>query len=83
MAYKRDKNGGDGWLVLSLDGAPSRIATLLHDEDDIPRKYYFSTDAKDDPNNPLQGPAFLLRCEGLRGSPVPVNVGLQIAVLKP
>ncbi|MGE3803026.1 MAG: hypothetical protein AB7H80_18560, partial [Candidatus Kapaibacterium sp.] len=44
MAYKPGLSGEDGTLVVSLAGAPSIKATLLHDEDDTPRKYYFATD---------------------------------------
>lgn len=68
MAYKPSSTG-DGELVVSLEGSVSIACTLLHDEDDVPRKQYFATDAGN--NNPLDRPAFILRAEGERNNPVP------------
>ena len=79
MAYEKGKNGGDGKLVVSLDGAPSISATLLHSEDDKPRKYYFATDGWN--NNPLNRPAFILQAEGLKGSPVESWARLVVMVV--
>ncbi|MGK7894362.1 MAG: hypothetical protein AB4372_12255 [Xenococcus sp. (in: cyanobacteria)] len=83
MAYRPRSNGpsSDGELVVSLDGAPSHIATLLHEEDDYPRKYYFATDVYH--NNPLDRPAFILRAEGISDMPVQRWVGLRVMVVDP
>ncbi len=74
MAYKPSSTE-DGELVLSLEGAVSIACTLLHDEDDVPRKYYFATDAN---QNPLDRPAFILRTEGLKNSPVLRNSQFRV-----
>ena len=82
MAYKPGFHPGeDGELVVSLEGALSIVATLMHNEDDFPRKYYFATDSKN--NNPLDRPAFILRCEGLRQSPVEKWASLRVMVVVP
>jgi hypothetical protein len=76
MAYLT-KPGQDGELVLTLEGSKAGIAaTLLHQEDDRPRKLYFSTDGGN--NNPLQAPAFQLKCEGVEGSPVQPWAAYQV-----
>ena len=67
MAFKTAPSR-DGELVVSLDGAKSFAATLLHNEDDTPRKLYFATDAGN--NNPLKRPAFILRVSKIEGCPV-------------
>jgi hypothetical protein len=59
--------GEDGTLLLSLEGACSLAATLLHDGDDHPRKLYWATDEGND--NRLQRPAFILRAQDVEGSP--------------
>ncbi|MGK7952525.1 MAG: hypothetical protein AB4368_27990 [Xenococcaceae cyanobacterium] len=79
MAYKPSSTG-DGELVVSLEGAVSIACTLLHDEDDVPRKYYFATDARN--NNPLERPAFILRAEGLSNSPVQRFALLRVMCLQ-
>jgi hypothetical protein len=81
MAYSPDALGDDGTLVVSLEGAPSFIATLLHAEDDYPRKYYFATDGGN--HNPLKCPAFILRCEGEGRSPIPPWASFYVMVVGP
>jgi hypothetical protein len=70
MAYSPSAFGSDGTLYVSIEGAPSRAATLLHDEDDAPRKLYYATDNGNGTENPLGRPAFILRGEGMRDCPV-------------
>jgi len=83
MAFRRGSpfTDNDGELVISIDGAISGIATLLHHEDDYPRKYYFATDGYN--NNPLNRQAFILRADGINGCPVQPWVTLQIMLVKP
>ena len=84
MAYRPGGFSGgpaDGELVVSLDGAPSLIATLLHEQDDVPRKYYFATDAGN--NNPLGRWAFILRAEGISDMPVARYVNFRVMVVTP
>ena len=72
--------GSDGTLVLSLEGAITNRAILVHHEDDFPRKYYYSTDAGN--NNVLEQRAFVLRAEGVEGSPIARNAGLRVLCLR-
>ena len=81
MAYREVPSGSDGTLVVSLDGAPSIMATLLHNEDDFPRKYYFATDGGN--NNPLGRPAFILQAEGENRSPVDRWANFRVMVVAP
>ena len=80
LRYERGNLGEDGILYISLDGEPGLAATLLHFEDDRPRKYYFATD--NGGSNPLGRPAFILRAEGIRTSPVPRFAGFKIMVVR-
>lgn len=71
MAYRVGEPGSnfpDGEIIVAIDGAPSSAATLLHYDDDIPRKYYYATDSNS--SNPLGRKAFRIRTEGLRESPI-------------
>lgn len=83
MAYRKGNSTTDfdGELVVSLDGAGSIMATLLHNEDDFPRKYYYATDGHN--NNPLNRPAFILRSDGIAGCPVQKWSHLVIMTVKP
>ncbi|MGF1465638.1 MAG: hypothetical protein ACFCGT_05860 [Sandaracinaceae bacterium] len=58
----RTRSNDDDEIVVSLEGAPSIMATLSSNEDDFPKKYYFATDGGN--NNPLGRHAFILRVEG-------------------
>jgi hypothetical protein len=69
----------DAELVVSLDGAPSLAATLLHDDDDWPKKYYFATDGGN--GNPLGRWAFKLLVEGVSDMPVATWVNLRVMVV--
>lgn len=69
--------GKDGLLILSMEGAKSLAATLLHDEDDTPRQYYFATDGGNT-DNPLKRWAFKLSAVGVKGSPVWRNAVFKI-----
>jgi hypothetical protein len=76
MAYYT-KPGVDSILVVSLDGANSLAATLLHAEDDTARRvYYFATDAGN--TNVLNRPAFILRAQGFEDSPIEVNANFYV-----
>lgn len=79
MAYKPSSTG-DGELVVSLEGAVSIACTLLHYEDDFPRKHYFATDSGG--NNPLERPAFILRAEGINNNPVPRAASFRVMCVK-
>ena len=79
MAFLHEP-GSDGTLVLSIDGAITNRALLVHHEDDFPRKYYYATDAGN--NNELGRRAFILRAEGIEGSPVARNAGLRVLCLR-
>lgn len=68
MAYKVGQGGDDGELVVSLEGAPSLAATLLHNEDDFPAKYYYATDTGNS-RNPLGRWSFRIKTEGRKNSP--------------
>ncbi len=84
MAYRPGGFPGgpaDGELVVSLKGAPSIAATLLHEEDDFPRKYYFATDGEN--NNPLGHAAFILRAEGISDMPVARWANFRVMVVAP
>ncbi|MEO1258030.1 MAG: hypothetical protein AAFZ15_04510 [Bacteroidota bacterium] len=83
MAFRKGNNAtdNDGELVVSLDGANSIISSLLHYEDDYPRKYYYASDGGN--NNPLNRRAFILRCDGINGSPVQRWCSLMIMTVKP
>ena len=72
--------GSDGTLVVSLDGAITNRALLVHHEDDFPQKYYYATDAGN--NNVLARRAFVLRAEGIAGSPVKRSAGLRVLCLR-
>lgn len=92
MAYKRAFGGGDGMLVLSLEGASSYFAWLIHQEDDRPQKYYSAVDLGNSPFLPKEIrdanaagariPYFILQLEGESGCPVPRWANLRVAVLK-
>ena len=82
MAFKPGGSGEDGTLLLSIDGAPSLIATLLHAEDDEPRKYYFATDGNH-VENVLKRPAFILKCEGYSDCPVQEQAQFFVMIVKP
>ncbi len=67
----------DAILVVSIDGAKSIAATLLHAEDDTARRvYYFATDAGN--TNALNRPAFVLRAQGFEDSPLEVNANFFV-----
>ncbi len=67
----------DAILVVSIDGAKSIAATLLHAEDDTARRvYYFATDAGN--TNALNRPAFVLRAQGFEDSPIEVNANFFV-----
>lgn len=84
MAYSPDALGSDGTLVVSLDGAGSLAATLLHEEDDTPRKYYFATDTGNTTSTtPLGRWSFILRTEGLSDSPVVRWANFKVMVVVP
>jgi hypothetical protein len=68
--------GEDGTLLLSLDGACSLAATLLHDGDDFPRSYACATDEGNE--NELGRPAFILRAAGVEGCPVAPWAGFRL-----
>lgn len=82
IAFRRGRNGLEGELQVSLDGAPSLSATLLHSEDDVPREYYFATDIGNGRNNVLDRPAFILRLKGYTGCPVRKWAGFRIMVVE-
>ena len=86
-------NAGDAILIVSLEGAASFIATLAHNEDDYPRKLYYSTDAgndikgvlpewKYDPDGVRQ-PGFLIRTEDEANLPIGINSSFQVLVANP
>lgn len=79
IAY-RYSGKSDGELVVSLEGANSIAATLLHNEDDVPRKYYYATDGKN--NTELKRPAFILKAEGISRCPVQKCCGLKIMTVR-
>ena len=86
MAYRLGYGDGhfsDGELVVSLEGAPSLLATLLHEGDDTPRKYYYATDGGWGNSNPLNRPAFILRAEGIRDMPVVRYAGFRVMIVSP
>ncbi len=67
----------DAILVVSLEGAKSIAATLLHAEDDTARRvYYFATDAGN--TNALNRSAFVLRAQGFEDSPLEVNANFFV-----
>lgn len=80
MAYRPGTFGADGTLVLALGPQRSLAATLLHDEDDFPRKYYFATDGGN--NNPLRHRAFILCNEGEPGCPIAKFSSFQVMVVE-
>lgn len=83
MAFRRGVSSTDfdGELVVSLDGAGSIMSTLLHNEDDYPRKCYYSSDGGN--NNPLNRAAFSLRVDGEIQCPVQKWSHYVIMVVKP
>ncbi len=68
-----------GVLEVSLDGAISYSATLLHLDDDIPRKLYYATDGGN--FTKLKRLAFILRAQGIKGCPVQKNAQYQVMVV--
>ncbi len=71
------KPGIDAILEVSLDGANSVAATLLHAEDDNARRvYYCATDLGN--TTVLQRPAFKLRAQGFEDSPIEVNANFYV-----
>jgi hypothetical protein len=68
--------GENGTLLLSLEGACSLAATLLHDGDDLPRRYVYATDEGNE--NELGRPAFILRAENVEGCPVARWAGFRV-----
>lgn len=83
MAYRKGivASDYDGELVVSLAGAGSIMSTLLHNEDDYPRKCYFSSDGGN--NNPLNRPAFSFRVDGESNCPVRPWANYSIMVVQP
>jgi hypothetical protein len=75
MGY-RTQPGENGTLLLSLDGACSLAATLLHEGDDFPRRYQYATDEGNE--NQLGRPAFILRAENVEGCPVAPWAGFRV-----
>ena len=77
----------DGTLYLSIQGAPSRKATLLHDEDDFAdRVFYFAMDLGNNIEAPRmkvdRRPAFILRAVGYPNSPIHINRSFSIMCVK-
>ncbi|MHC5210560.1 MAG: hypothetical protein ACYTG2_07575 [Planctomycetota bacterium] len=70
------KPGENGTLLLSLEGACSLAATLMHDGDDFPRRYVYATDEGNE--NELGRPAFVLRAENVEGCPVARWAGFRL-----
>ena len=71
------KPGVDAILEVSLAGANSVAATLLHAEDDTARRvYYCATDLGN--TTILQGPAFKLRAQGFEDSPIEINANFYV-----
>ena len=71
------KPGIDAILELSIDGANSIAATLLHAEDDNARRvYYCATDAGN--TTVLKRPAFKIRAQGFADSPIEVNANFYV-----
>ena len=71
------KPGVDAILEVSIDGANSVAATLLHAEDDNARRvYYCATDLGN--TTVLQRPAFKLRAQGFEDSPIEVNTNFYV-----
>lgn len=70
ICYYNYSSSADDMMTFTLDGATSIRCTLLHNEDDAPRKLYFATDGG---NNCVPGsnkPCFMLRSAGDTGAPV-------------
>lgn len=71
------KPGIDAILEVSIDGANSVAATLLHAEDDNARRvYYCATDLGN--TTVLQRPAFKLRAQGFEDSPIEINANFYV-----
>lgn len=85
IAFRKGNDSRDGEIVVSLEGAPSISATLLHHEDDTPRNYIYATDGGN-PGIPEfdkhKRPCFRLRLQGHKGSPLLNYVGFRIMVVK-
>lgn len=80
IGFRKGTSDRDAELLLSLDGASSLAATLLHDEDDHPRHYIFATDQGK--NNALKRPAFILRQPGAKKSPLEKWAAFRILVIQ-
>ncbi len=83
----------DGILVLSLEGADSHAAWLVHVDDDVPHKCYGAVDLGNSHLLPgeiraafrkgARVPYFILRVAGEADCPVRPGANLGVAVLKP
>ena len=82
LALRKHNGKRDAELAVSIEDSTTRPSvTLLHDEDDFPRKYYIAADAYND-DNPLNRPALKIKCEGESVSPVPRNAALKVMMVK-
>ena len=87
IGYRQGYAGIPGRIVVSLEGNPSghRVAaTLLHKEDDVPRRVMFATDG----GNGSHGhpklnkkPTFILEVSNFRDCPVEINAGYRVMVV--
>ena len=75
----------DPFLVVSLRGAPSLKAFLVHDEDDRPRGYYYATDLGNDldfiPDWAEDDWAFILRSDSTGDAPIDLNSRFRVMVV--
>lgn len=79
ICYYNYSGSYDDMVALTLEGGRSISCTLLHHEDDTPRKVYFATDAYNGcPSQTPGKPCFLLREEGNTSCPVRPWAGFEI-----
>jgi hypothetical protein len=84
MSFSRSDgaDGEDGILCLSLVGANSYAATLLHEEDDRPARHYFCVDSGNHRFNLTRRRALILRSQGVKGCPVEKDQKLRVMTVR-